>query len=74
VIRSGFRDLNEIKAVTRAGMGACGSKTCNALIMRIFREEGIPLSQITTQTLRPLFVETPLSSFAGLSNKNPGES
>ena len=44
VIREGFRDINEIKAVTRAGMGSCGAKTCNAMILRLFKEEGIPLS------------------------------
>lgn len=64
-IKQGFRDLNEIKAVTRAGMGACGSKTCNALIYRLFREEGIPVSEITDSTKRPMFVEVPLGVFAG---------
>ncbi len=64
-IRQGFRDLNEIKAVTRAGMGACGSKTCNALIYRLFREEGIPVAEITDSTKRPMFVEVPLGVFAG---------
>ncbi|MCK7482523.1 MAG: hypothetical protein M0C28_39425 [Candidatus Moduliflexus flocculans] len=31
-----------MKAVTRAGMGACGGKTCTTLIQRLFREEGVP--------------------------------
>ncbi len=65
VVRQGIRDLNEIKAVLRAGMGACGSKTCNALIRRIFREEGIPQTEITDESRRPLFVEVPLGVFAG---------
>lgn len=69
VIRQGYRDFNEIKTITRAGMGACGSKTCNPIILRIFREEGIPLSEITTQTLRPLFVEVPLGILAGERKK-----
>ncbi|MCX6550268.1 MAG: FAD-dependent oxidoreductase, partial [Acidobacteria bacterium] len=42
LIRSGLRDLNELKAITRAGMGACGGKTCPSLIRRLFREEGVP--------------------------------
>ena len=67
-IRDGYRDLNALKAVTRAGMGACGSKTCQALILRLFREEGVPLQEVTTSTLRPLFVETSIGSFAGLSS------
>jgi NADPH-dependent 2,4-dienoyl-CoA reductase/sulfur reductase-like enzyme/Fe-S-cluster-containing hydrogenase component 2 len=41
IIRSGIRDLNQIKALTRAGMGACGSKTCRPMIWRIFQEENI---------------------------------
>ena len=46
LIRRGYRDINEIKAVTRAGMGSCGSKTCTALIRRLFREEGIPDGEV----------------------------
>ena len=41
LIREGVRDINEIKAVTRAGMGSCGAKTCTPLIHRLFREEGV---------------------------------
>ncbi len=69
LIHQGYRDINEIKAVGRAGMGACGSKTCNALIHRLFREEGIPDSEITDQTRRPLFIEVPLGIFAGESER-----
>jgi sarcosine oxidase subunit alpha len=67
VIQSGSRDVNEIKALTRAGMGACGGKTCQALIMRAFRELGIPLDEVTPHVQRPLFVEVPLGVFAGVS-------
>jgi sarcosine oxidase subunit alpha len=69
IIRNGHRDINEIKTMTRAGMGACGSKTCNLLILRLFREEGIPLNEITSQTVRPLFVEVSLGIFAGVGNQ-----
>jgi len=65
-IRAGLRDMNEIKTVTRAGMGACGGKTCTALIARLFREEGVPASEITENVRRPLFVEVPLGVFAGV--------
>jgi len=64
LIRKGYRDVNEIKAVTRAGMGACGGKTCSALTLRLFREEGIPLDTVTPNVSRPLFVEVPLGVFA----------
>ena len=65
VIRSGIRDMNQIKALTRAGMGACGSKTCRPMIWRIFQEEGIDLKMVTDRVDRPLFVEVPIGVFAG---------
>jgi len=65
LIRQGCRDINEIKAVSRAGMGACGAKTCTALIHRLFREEGVPDAEVVDQTIRPLFMEVPLGVFAG---------
>jgi Fe-S-cluster-containing hydrogenase component 2/bacterioferritin-associated ferredoxin len=66
LIRSGVRDLNAIKAVTRAGMGACGGKACTNLIRRLFKEEGVPLEEITDNTQRPLFVEVEMGAFAGI--------
>lgn len=66
LIRKGVRDMNEIKAITRAGMGACGGKTCRNLILRLFREEGIPVSEVTDFVGRPLFLEVPLGIFAGM--------
>jgi NADPH-dependent 2,4-dienoyl-CoA reductase/sulfur reductase-like enzyme/Pyruvate/2-oxoacid:ferredoxin oxidoreductase delta subunit/bacterioferritin-associated ferredoxin len=67
LIRAGVRDMNELKAITRAGMGACGGKTCPSLIKRLFREEGVPDAQITDLTKRPLIMEVPLGAFAGLA-------
>jgi sarcosine oxidase subunit alpha len=66
LIHSGVRDLNTIKALTRAGMGACGGKTCTNLIKRLFREEGVALEKITENTQRPVFVEVELGAFAGI--------
>jgi NADPH-dependent 2,4-dienoyl-CoA reductase/sulfur reductase-like enzyme/bacterioferritin-associated ferredoxin len=67
LIRQGIRDFNEIKTVTRAGMGSCGAKTCASIIKRIFREEGISDEEVTDQTKRPLFMEVPLGLFAGIN-------
>jgi sarcosine oxidase subunit alpha len=65
LIRSGYHDINEIKTVTRACMGACGAKTCATLIHRLFREEGVPYTQITDPSKRPIFIEVPLGILAG---------
>ncbi|HCF61232.1 MAG TPA: sulfurtransferase [Myxococcales bacterium] len=69
LIRQGVRDMNELKGATRAGMGACGGKTCPSLIKRLFREEGVPLSAVIELTQRPLFVEVPLGAFAGVAEE-----
>jgi NADPH-dependent 2,4-dienoyl-CoA reductase/sulfur reductase-like enzyme/Fe-S-cluster-containing hydrogenase component 2/bacterioferritin-associated ferredoxin len=64
-IRNGIRDLNQLKALSRAGMGACGAKTCRPMIWRIFEEEGIDFAKVTDRVDRPLFVEVPIGVFAG---------
>jgi NADPH-dependent 2,4-dienoyl-CoA reductase/sulfur reductase-like enzyme/Fe-S-cluster-containing hydrogenase component 2/bacterioferritin-associated ferredoxin len=71
-IREGVRDLNQLKALTRAGMGACGSKTCRPMIWRLFQEEGIDAAGVTDRVDRPLFVEVPIGSFAGIEEKQHG--
>jgi sarcosine oxidase, subunit alpha len=72
LIRQGYRDINEIKAISRAGMGACGSKTCSTLIHRLFREHGIMDKELVDFTKRPLFIEVSLSAFAGIQNDQDG--
>lgn len=66
LIRQGYRDVNQIKAVTGAGMGACGGKTCFSLIQQLFREEGVAPDEVVPSTPRPLFVEVELARFAGV--------
>ncbi len=63
LIRSGITNLNHIKAITRAGMGPCGAKTCETLIKNLLREEGIPVEQVVPNTKRPVFVEVSLGKF-----------
>lgn len=63
LIHSGITNLNQIKAITRAGMGPCGAKTCKNLILQLLREEGIPIEKVVPNTKRPLFIEVPLEKF-----------
>jgi len=65
LVRQGVTDINQIKAITRAGMGACGGKSCDTLIRSVFRQEGIDPGRIVPGTRRPLFVEVPLGTLAG---------
>ena len=69
VIKAGSRDMNEIKALTRAGLGACGGKTCRPLIQRVFHELGVPQEDVTAPVERPLFVEVPFSVLAGAADE-----
>ncbi|MBU2572466.1 MAG: (2Fe-2S)-binding protein, partial [Elusimicrobia bacterium] len=73
-IKSGVRDMNQLKAVTRAGMGACGAKTCESLILSVFKSEGVDLKEVTGFSKRPLFLEAPLGTFSNAEcEAEPGE-
>jgi NADPH-dependent 2,4-dienoyl-CoA reductase/sulfur reductase-like enzyme/Fe-S-cluster-containing hydrogenase component 2/bacterioferritin-associated ferredoxin len=65
-IRSGLRDMNQLKAELNLGMGACGGKTCGQLVERLFKEEGITPDKTTLMTYRPLNMEVTLGMFAGM--------
>lgn len=64
LIREGVRDLNQLK-VLRCGMGACGGKTCQSLILRLFRDEGVDLCDVVPFTQRPVVAEVDLGTLAG---------
>ncbi len=66
VIKDGVRDMNQLKAILRTGMGSCGGKTCGPLIKSIFRREGIREEEVTPYTERPLVAEVPMGLFAGV--------
>jgi NADPH-dependent 2,4-dienoyl-CoA reductase/sulfur reductase-like enzyme/Pyruvate/2-oxoacid:ferredoxin oxidoreductase delta subunit len=58
-----IRDVNQLKSI-RAGMGACGSKTCTPLYAAAFRAAGVDPSAVAEGRLRPLVVEVPLGTLA----------
>ncbi|MCX5754396.1 MAG: FAD-dependent oxidoreductase [Candidatus Krumholzibacteria bacterium] len=68
-IRAGVRDMNILKATIRTGMGACGGKTCTELILRLYREMDVDLSEVTLPTNRPFTAEVPLGVFAGAGSE-----
>ena len=71
-IRAGVRDLNQLK-VLRCGMGACGGKTCETLILRLFREEGVDLCDVVPFTQRPVVAEVDLGILAGEKRRKQAE-
>ncbi|MBD3197792.1 MAG: NAD(P)-binding protein [Candidatus Lokiarchaeota archaeon] len=68
-IKKGVTDINELKALTRASLGACGGKTCGPLIEKLYLDEGFKEEEITKGTIRPLFMEVPLKFFADSDKK-----
>jgi sarcosine oxidase subunit alpha len=64
LIRQGVTDMNQLK-ILRCGMGACGGKTCQSLIMRLYQQEGVDLCDVIPFTLRPLVAEVKLDLLAG---------
>lgn len=53
-IRQGFTTFDEIKRMSRAGMGACSGRTCRQIIMNeIAKMTGIPVADQSTGTFRP---------------------
>ena len=54
VIEAGYTTVDEIKRVTRAGMGPCQGRTCRLLIAQelagIF---GVPMEEVLLPTFRP---------------------
>lgn len=62
-IAAGVRDMNQLKATLRTGMGACGGKNCTEAILRLYRQMGVPLEDVTLPTHRPLTTEVRLDAF-----------
>jgi hypothetical protein len=45
-------------------MGACGGKTCQSLILRLYQQEGVDLCDVVPFSGRPLVAEVNLSLLA----------
>jgi NADPH-dependent 2,4-dienoyl-CoA reductase/sulfur reductase-like enzyme/Fe-S-cluster-containing hydrogenase component 2/bacterioferritin-associated ferredoxin len=71
-VTDGVRDLNELKARLRVGLGACGGRTCEELVRRIMAAEGVDCATITELTDRPPNVEIPLGVLAGRNDHRDG--
>ena len=64
VIAEGFRTIDEIKRVTRAGMGPCQGRTCRLMIAQeLSRHYGISMEEVLMPTFRPPVKPVKLGSF-----------
>lgn len=66
LIREGYHSLDEIKRISRAGMGPCQGRTCRHLIMQeIRRATGESLEAMEMGSFRPPTENVKLKYFAG---------
>jgi len=64
-IAAGFRTIDEIKRVTRAGMGPCQGRTCRLLIAQeLSGHYGIPMEEVLMPTFRPPVKPIPMGVLA----------
>ncbi len=53
-IEDGYQTIDEIKRVTRAGMGPCQGRTCRLLIAQeLSRAYHVPMEEVLMSTFRP---------------------
>lgn len=66
LIREGYTTVDEIKRISRAGMGACQARTCGPLIAaEIARMTGQPISEIQPSAHRAPVKPMPIEFFLG---------
>ena len=69
-IDDGAVDIAGVKRRTRAGMGVCQGRTCEAIIARILAHQlGVPAADIAPDTVRP---PTACVSLGDLAGENDG--
>lgn len=65
LIKQGYTSYDEIKRITRIGMGPCQGKTCSLLVLReISKITGKRLDELLPQTTRPLTIGVKLEDIA----------
>lgn len=65
-IDSGLTTPDQIKRITRCGMGACQGRTCTRLVTQLLSGKlGVPRGEIPIPTRRPPLVPTPVRLFSG---------
>lgn len=65
LIAEGYTSLDEIKRITRIGMGPCQGKTCGLLVLReISLATGKSMTELKNHTIRPVAVGVKLGLIA----------
>ncbi|MCL1975488.1 MAG: (2Fe-2S)-binding protein [Firmicutes bacterium] len=73
-IEDGYKTLDEIKRVTRAGMGPCQGRTCRQLIAQeLSRIYGVPMEDVLMTTFRPPVKPISLGALADAYGEREGK-
>ena len=65
LIDEGYHTFEEIKRITRIGMGPCQGKTCGQIVLReLSKATGKPITELKFQTNRPPIVGVKLNLIA----------
>jgi bacterioferritin-associated ferredoxin len=71
LVKQGYIDHNEIKAIIRCGMGPCQGRMCGSAVLELVAEgSGLPPKEIRQHRLRPPIKPVSLQE---LANANLGE-
>jgi bacterioferritin-associated ferredoxin len=71
-LEKGHTDMNEIKRVTRAGMGLCQGKTCRRLVSRIVADfTRRDLAEVEPSTFRPPVRPLKIASLLAFADSEP---
>lgn len=74
LINEGYVTFDEIKRITRIGMGPCQGKTCGQLVMReIANATGQNIKDVKFQTNRPPVVGVRLNLIAEEGRRNENQ-
>ncbi len=66
LIRKGYTNIDEIKRISRAGMGPCQGRTCRQLLMQeLSRATGTSMAELRMSTFRPPAKPIKLGALAG---------
>ncbi|MEL7566760.1 MAG: (2Fe-2S)-binding protein [Dehalobacterium sp.] len=66
LIKQGYRTIDEIKRVSRAGMGPCQGRTCRMLIAQeLAKAYGVSMEEVIMPTFRPPVKAVKLGTYAG---------
>ncbi len=73
-IQAGCRTIDEIKRITRAGMGPCQGRTCRMLIAQeLANYYGIPVEDVLMPTFRPPTKPISMGALADAYNEGGNE-